>query len=310
MTPFTSLTTLCALLVGGVNATAFAQESAIASRRDILYENARKHFDKAFFYKPAPGDDVLPNELAPLIIQQADFEAIDDRRYATFGRLTLEAPDRVGIDLNQPTVYVDERPITLWNRTWTERVFAMYFRPSNGHIDSGQMISVHTVLDTDGFPTITLAWDTWFQERRQRCGYTVFVSENLEREAQDRFGPPLPGRQYSIERERRSDCDPVVAAIFPRGPLPMGPYLYLDARGNVSTILCRCSPAQFEDVVETRSYSLEPIERAWSMREALQGPPGEELPVPPTAEQSAYLIERAIRRLGEALNDDPPNESR
>ena len=76
------------------------------------------------------------------------------------------------------------------------------------------------------------------------------------------FGDPLPGRRFSIERAADEAPDVVVARIIDDGPVPMGPYVYLNAPPSraVTTVLCRCSPSQVEAFIETRHYDLLPLE--------------------------------------------------
>ena len=54
----------------------------------------------------------------------------------------------------------------------------------------------------------------------------------------------------------------VAARIIDDGPVPMGPYVYLNAPPSrtVTTVLCRCSPSQVEAFIETRYYDLRPLE--------------------------------------------------
>jgi len=56
--------------------------------------------------------------------------------------------------------------------------------------------------------------------------------------------------------------DVVAARIIDDGPVPMGPYVYLNAPPSrtVTTVLCRCSPSQVEAFIETRYYDLRPLE--------------------------------------------------
>jgi hypothetical protein len=74
------------------------------------------------------------------------------------------------------------------------------------------------------------------------------------------FGPPLPGRTYSVERSLADAPKVVVARVLDDGPMPMGPMVYLSAGSrNVSTVLCRCMRAQAKNLAGTYTYELTPL---------------------------------------------------
>jgi len=280
------------------------------SARDAIYENAKRHFAHAIFYKPGSDEDILPSELAPLIVQEIASDCQARQRAMKFGRVSLDLTGQVEIDLDDPTVYVDERSITIRGQSYTERVFSLYFRPVTADTDAGILQSIHTILDADNFPLATLVWDIWFQERRQRCGYSVFMSQQLEDRVKSRYGDPLEGCRHSGERKCQNRCDPIVSAVFATGPTPMGPYVYLGDRGIVTAVLCRCSPSQMDDVTATHNYRMEPIESALAVREKLGGRQHDEFPVPLTSEYVAHLLERALRWPFDPPKEEKPDENR
>jgi len=287
-----------------------AQEATPSTAREAIYENAKRHFAQAIFYKPEPNEDNLPSELAPLIVQEVAPDPQTHERAMKFGRLSLDQTNQIRIDVDDSTVYVDERSITIRSRTYTERVFALYLRPKNGSVDAGTMLSIHTVLDADGFPLATLVWDIGFQEPRRKCGFKVFVSQQLEDRAQSRFGDPLEGCRHSIEKTCSTNCDPVVPTVFPTGPIPMGPYVYLDDGGYVTTILCRCSPSQMDDVSNTHNYRVAPIEHVLALRDKLGAAERDRFPIPPSSELVARLLTEALRWPLDPPADDKPHENR
>ena len=90
-----------------------------------------------------------------------------------------------------------------------------------------------------------------------------FVSLSLEAAAAAEFGKPLPGRRYAIERSVEAAPDVIVARVIDDGPIPMGPIVYLSAgTREVSTLICRCMPAQAGKLVATRTYDLLPFQQA------------------------------------------------
>ena len=87
-----------------------------------------------------------------------------------------------------------------------------------------------------------------------------FVSQNLEAAAMAEFGKPLPGRRYAIERSVEAAPDVVVARVIDDGPVAMGPIVYLSAGTRaVSTLICRCMPAQARKLLATSTYDLAAI---------------------------------------------------
>jgi len=89
----------------------------------------------------------------------------------------------------------------------------------------------------------------------------ICVSQSLEAAAQTEFGKALPGRRYAIERGLDEAPATIVARVIDDGPIAMGPFVYLSAgRRVVSTLLCRCMPAQVRKIVATGNYDLEPFQ--------------------------------------------------
>ena len=57
--------------------------------------------------------------------------------------------------------------------------------------------------------------------------------------------------------------DVIVARVIEDGPVPMGPIVYLSAgTRQVSTLICRCMPAQARKLLATRTYDLLPFQEA------------------------------------------------
>jgi hypothetical protein len=84
-----------------------------------------------------------------------------------------------------------------------------------------------------------------------------FVSQNLEAAAVAEFGKPLPSRRYAIERSVEEVPEVVVARVLDDSPVAMGPIVYLSAGTRaVSTLICRCMPAQASRLLATRTYEL------------------------------------------------------
>ena len=88
----------------------------------------------------------------------------------------------------------------------------------------------------------------------------LFVSRSLESAARSTFGPPSPRRRFSIERLITDAPLSVVARVLDDGPIPMGPYVYVDSEGRVTTVLCRCMPSQVRAFSGNGYYDLQPLE--------------------------------------------------
>ena len=89
----------------------------------------------------------------------------------------------------------------------------------------------------------------------------VFISQSLEAAAAAEFGKPLPGRRYSIERSLKEAPNVIVPRVIDDGPAATGPIIYLsEGNRNVSTLICRCMPAQAKRLVATRTFDLTPLD--------------------------------------------------
>lgn len=109
-------------------------------------------------------------------------------------------------------------------------------------------------LDDRGFPIV-------FEVQESGDGGVgrIFAVRSLESAAAAAFGPPLPGRRFSVEADKACAPNTIVARIVEDGPEPMGPYVYYRPAGTpgVTTLLCRCSPAQVNMFSASQDYQLE-----------------------------------------------------
>jgi hypothetical protein len=96
--------------------------------------------------------------------------------------------------------------------------------------------------------------------QRDSSGATVlYAAQSLEHAARAEFGPALPTRKFSLERSSAEAPEVVVANVIEDGPLAMGPILYLRGQPtDVIALICRCMPSQFQTVLETTEYELQP----------------------------------------------------
>jgi hypothetical protein len=119
------------------------------------------------------------------------------------------------------------------------------------------MQGIRITLNASGQPAI---WEVLADNSRTKL---FFISQNLEAAAVAEFGKPLPGRRYAAERSVEAAPDVAVARVIDDSPVASGPIVYLSAGTRVvSTLICRCMPAQAKRLLATSTYSLLPFHAA------------------------------------------------
>ncbi len=212
----------------------------------------------------------LEMTFAPLIVQE-----VDDRSQ------TDPSPFGAIVSANE-VPRVDPTRSTLYTGTFTTRIHSIdheqvvYFWRYPHRVDEPEKASlegrgVRITLGSDGSP---LVWEALSTNSNTRV---FFVSEGLELAAVREFGGPLPGRRYAVEPALDETQNVVIARVLDDGPVPMGPYVYLNAppKREVTTVLCRCMPSQADEFVETLGYDLAPLEsiRDWGDTRSCIDPP-------------------------------------
>ena len=237
--------------------------------RNAILVDALREFDLAMFHKPH-GAAAAEIELAPLIVHEVTREEVADPRAGAFGAVGIDAQGVVFVDSELPTVYTASGIARIAGLPYDQRIFQWAYgssaarqrrestdvaRDSGSGADEVPMTcAVRMTLGADGFPCV---WEVWSDGDVD----LLFVSASLERAAEARFGPPLSGRRYSIERAIDRAPRTVVARVLDDGPIPMGPYVYLDRAHRVTTLLCRCMASQMREVAETRTYGFASVDR-------------------------------------------------
>ncbi|MCK6455438.1 MAG: hypothetical protein L6Q92_02745 [Phycisphaerae bacterium] len=203
-----------------------------------IRSQAHTTFDSVVYYKPA--EDLDPGELltyAPLIVWESP------------------AAGRLAADGRPPVLWADESTTVIHGRAL--RQVAYVWRIESASVaespDAGRIGGVRLTLDEHGHPIVWEAIDAGSAASK------LFVAASLERAAAEGFGPPLPGRAFSIERSRDDAGSAIVVRILDDGPVPMGPWVYLDRNGHVTTVLCRCMPSQFSRAESTVTYRIRPL---------------------------------------------------
>ena len=242
---------LCAL------ADVWAAQPVSAVQRAELYARATNAFAGAAFYKPAQTTNTnLSFQLAPLILQEAkDDQQPAGLRRDQFGTLSVSngvlviEPSRPAIYWAADSVEIQGKPHSRFSYLWRYRAREPRARPP-GLPSQGIRITLNSL----GQPVI---WEVLADTFGAQL---IFVAQSLESAAAAQFGKPLPGRRYAIERSVDEVPGVIVARVLDDGPMAMGPIVYLNAgTRDVSTLICRCMPAQAKTLVATSGYELAPF---------------------------------------------------
>ncbi len=279
---------LCVWSCANLNA---GQASRIPPRTAI-YQRATNEFAEACFFKPAePKTNDLPATLAPLILQQIDGRKGPLDRLDRFGVLSL-SNGVPALDLSHPAVYWHADTVQLNGKVHLRLAYLWCYALAPGTLYRGKYLGC-AGADTSGFARMTstrqpvdalsgrpavlpaglplqgiritlnsAGQPAIWEVLADTSGVDlIFVSQNLEAAAVAEFGKPLPGRRYAIERRVDQAPKVIVARVIDDGPVAMGPILYLSAGTRaVSTIICRCMPAQAKRLVGTSTYDLWPFQ--------------------------------------------------
>ncbi len=243
---------LCA--VGG----ACIGQSLVADPTTEVYARATNQFGAAIFFKPAQATNTdFACQLVPLILQEVpSWQATASPPGDPFG--TVGFSNGVpALDPKRPAVYWTADSVW-FNGTTHPRVSYQWWycilQPS-GHPTSLSRQGVRITLDSRGQPAV---WEILADTSGLRL---IFISQSLEKSAAAAFGKPLPGRRYSIEREVGQTPKVIVPRVVEDGQQAMGPIVYLrEGTRNVSTLICRCMPAQVKRLIATRTFDLTPLD--------------------------------------------------
>ena len=235
-----------------------------------IYQRRTVEFDAADFFKPAESRaEDLTITLAPLLMQ----EVVSGKTQSAVGQNGLvtgsegkgDQPGALVIsngtvmfDPSQATIYTELATVSIRGKSHIQATYLWFYSAAPAPTKSALTCQgIRLTLDSGGRPVI---WEVMADTSGARV---MFVSESVEAAARARFGPPLPGRRYAIERSLEDSPDIVVARVIDDGPVPMGPFLYLSAETRcVSTVLCRCMPPQVKSLLSTRTYELVPSKDA------------------------------------------------
>ena len=235
-----------------------------------IYRRETNVFANAEFFKPAETrTNELTFTLAPLILQQVDDTKetffLPDR----FGTLSVSNGTPV-LDRSRTAVYWEADTVQVSGKGHARFSYVWCYSPDlhesvraqrrhsapPGRTEPGLPLQgIRITLNSAGQPVI---WEVLADTSGAEL---IFVSQALEAAALAEFGKPLPGRRYALERSVEEAPKVIVARVIDDGPVAMGPIVYLSAgTREVSTLICRCMPAQASKLLATRTYDLLPFQ--------------------------------------------------
>ena len=260
--------------------------------RAEIRQRTTNEFAEATFFKPTESKtNDLASSLAPLILQEVNGGNERLPRLDRFGTLSLSNGVLV-LDSSHPAIYWQAESVQLRQRPHMRLSYLWcyalppadkyrgadlrpagaetsgFVRPSEeahpkGAITARPPVSptglplqgIRITLNSAGQPVI------WEVLADGSTAEVIYVSQNLEVAAVNEFGEALPGRRYAVERSLEEAPDVIVARIMDDGPVVMGPIIYLSARTrDVTTLTCRCMPAQAKRLLDTSVYDLLPFQ--------------------------------------------------
>lgn len=232
--------------------------AGLTSRNENIYERAKVEFTSAIFLKPLERDaNDLAFKLAPLIVQEVGGATDADLGRDRFGGVSLS--NGVGTVHGPPAVYYDFGQVQLGGRTHLQVAY-VWFYPGTTGASTAPALPIQGVRLTLNSRSEPVIWEVLTETEDADL---MFVAQSVEDAARTQSGAPLPGRKYTVERALAELPGVVVARVIDDGPMPMGPMLYLNAATrSVSTLICRCMPAQGKNLLDTKTYDLLPMDDA------------------------------------------------
>lgn len=220
---------------------------------DAIYARAELRWPAARLFKP---DNQLRDQvefsLAPLLLARSDASDPDgDQRYA-FGAVKRATSGTFEVDVSKPTIYYGESTAFLRGREYRQLRYRWWHSAPSQSARASQ--GCRMTLDDTGRAVI---WEILTDDSGMRF---IFVATPLEDAARKEFGEPLPGRRHAIEAAVEDAPEVIVPRIINPGPVPMGPFLYIEGPGHsVATLICRCMESQFDDLAGDNQYELRPL---------------------------------------------------
>lgn len=210
-----------------------------------IYEEQYRGITSANVFKPRDNTD-HPQwfDLAPLIVHET--ESTDLKGYLP----RINDDGTVSTD-NNPTVYVHESTATLKNQSHQTITYVWFYTaPPTTNITTR---AIRMTLNPEGFPVI---WEYLSPDDDVR---PIYVARFIESAAEAANQAILKNRRHRVEPAITKHPTIIVPRILADGPVPMGPWVYLDQHHTPITLLCRCMPSQLDNVIADAYYQIRPI---------------------------------------------------
>ncbi len=200
-------------------------------------------FDSARYYKPnseTTSIDALTMQFSPLVVQAS-------------GRMlpAIEAAE----EKPAPAMFVSTLRLRIGDASYDVITYQwLASRDARFHGNAKEVRGLRVTVGQDGFAAVCEVLQPGSPFRR------MFVSKSIEEAARMAHGEPLMGRRFAIESAIDTSPDVLVVGVFDDGPIPMGPYVYLDAALDVTAIRCRCSDSLVDTFTDEAVYEFLSIE--------------------------------------------------
>ncbi len=226
-----------------------APDAGSAQDWAAIYDRTSRRFVLGDFIKPS-GNDAPEHIIAmsPLIVREVAAPYADLR----FG-MSIDAVDRTGdlADVESRVIYFREDDASIGG-VRRNRIAYLWLFEKAGDSDRRQVgvQGFRMTLDDNGSARF---WEVLSPE----SPYLTYVAQSVENAAEEEFGTPSPGRRFAVERPIDQAPRTVVPRILADGPLPMGPFVYINGSEHaITTLLCRCMPSQVEDFRSNAYFEL------------------------------------------------------
>jgi hypothetical protein len=232
-------------LAASFSACRHSESPLPAATRTDLQNRVTNSFPRVVMFKPAASgaDEPLAAQLSPILIQPLPAAADPN---ATLAELTTA--------LGMPVVSAYSNLITLGGESVPQFTYWWTYAPTHSAPAPGSsQQGVRITLNSAGAPVI------WEVLDDSTGADVIYVAQSVEMLARAEFGTPKPDRKFAVEQSLIATPRTVVANVIDDGPALMGPIVYLEvaAPRNVSALICRCMPAQFQELAGQRDYLLQ-----------------------------------------------------
>ncbi len=206
----------------------------LAAQYETWSAASKQTYDSARYFKPnteSASVSALALEFAPLVVQEAG---------------GMSSYGDAGEENSSPAMIVDIKRVGMGDSDYDQITYQW--------LVSKKVRGLRITVGQDGFAAAIEVIQPGASHRR------VFVSKSMEAAARAAYGEPLAGRRYAVEPTIESAPHVLVVGTFGDGPIPMGPFVYVNAAIDVAAIRCRCSDSLVDAFSQESVYELLPID--------------------------------------------------